>query len=36
MKDFDVNTAMWRIFMSVTLQVAVLLGKDYAENLRST
>ena len=36
MKDLDVNTAFWRIFMSVTLQAAVHLGKDYTENLRST
>ena len=36
MKDLDVNTAIWSIFMSVTLQAAVHLGKDYTENLRST
>ena len=36
MKDLDVNTARWRICMSVTLQAAVHLGKDYTENLRST
>ena len=35
MKDLDVNTAIWGIFMSVTLQAAVHLGKDYTENLRS-
>ena len=35
MKDLDVNTAMWGIFMSVTLQGAVHLGKDNTENLRS-
>ena len=28
MKDLDVNTAIWGIFMSVTLQVAVHLGND--------
>ena len=33
--DFDVNTASWSIFISVTLQAAVHLGKDYTENLRS-
>ena len=31
-----VNAAIWRIFMSVTLQAAVHLGKDYTGNLRST
>ena len=36
MKDLDVNTAIWDIFMSVTLQAAVHLGKDYTEILRST
>ena len=36
MKDLDVNTVVWSIFMSVTLQAAVHLGKDYTENLRST
>ena len=30
------NTAMLGIFMSVTLQAAVHLGKDYTENLRFT
>ena len=32
MKDLDVNKAMWSIFMSVTLQAAVHLGKDYSQN----
>ena len=36
LKDLDVNTAIWGIFMSVTLQAAVHLGQDYTENLRST
>ena len=31
MKDLDVNTAIWGIFMSVTLQAAVHLGKDFTE-----
>ena len=35
MKNLDVNTALWSIFMSVTLQAAVHLEKDYTENLRS-
>ena len=33
--DLDVNTAMWCILMSVTLQAAVHLGQDYLQNLRS-
>ena len=36
MKDLDMNTAKWDICISVTRQVAVHLGKDYIENLRST
>ena len=36
MKDFDVNTEIWCIFMSVTLQAAVHLGTDYTEKLRTT
>ena len=32
MKHLDVNTAIWGIFMSVTLQAAVHLGKDDTEN----
>ena len=36
MKNLEVNTAIWSIFMSVTLQAAVHLGKDYTENLGST
>ena len=35
MEDLDVNTIIWRMFMSVTLQVAVHPGNDYAENLHS-
>ena len=35
-KDLDVNTAVRGIFMSVTLQSAVHLARDYTENLRST
>ena len=35
LRDFDVNTAIWCIFMSVTLQAAVHLGRDYSLNLRS-
>ena len=34
MKNLDVKTAIWCIFMSVTLQAAVQLGTDYTENLR--
>ena len=36
LKDFDVNTAIWGIPMSVTLQAAVHLEQDHSENLRST
>ena len=36
LKDLDVNTAIWCIFMSVTLQAAVHLGQDFTENVRST
>ena len=36
MEDLDVNTIMWVMFMSVTLQAAVDLGNDYAENLHSS
>ena len=36
MKNLDVNTAIWCIFMSVTLQSAVHRGEDYTEYLRST
>ena len=35
MKDLDVNTAIWSIFMSVTLQAAVHLEPDCSMNLRS-
>ena len=35
LKDLDVNTAIWSIFMSVTLQAAVHLGQDYSQNVRS-
>ena len=34
--DLDVNNAVWGIFMNVTLQAAVHLGRDYMENLRFT
>ena len=35
LKDLDVNTATWCIFMSVTLQAAVHLERDNPQNLRS-
>ena len=35
MKDLDVNTAIWRTFINVTLQAAVHLGRDYSQNSRS-
>ena len=36
LNDLDENNAIWRIFMNVTLQAAVHLGRDYMENLRFT
>ena len=33
--DLDVNAAIWGVFMSVTLQAAVHLGRDCLQNLRS-
>ena len=35
LKDLDVNTAIWCIFISVTLQAAVHLGRDNSQNPRS-
>ena len=32
LNDLDVNNAVWSIFMNVTLQAAVHLGRDYMEN----
>ena len=32
MEDLDVNTSIWRIFVTATLQAAVHLGNDYVEN----
>ena len=36
MEHLDVNAAIWRMIMSVTLQAAVHLRKGYSENFRST
>ena len=36
MKNVNVNKAIWSVFLSVTLQPAVHLGKDCTEHLRST
>ena len=36
LNDLDENNAMWGIFMNVTLQAAVHLGRDYEANLRFT
>ena len=36
MEDLDVNTSIWRIFMTATLRAAVHLGNDYVVNLHST
>ena len=35
-EDLDVNTLLWRMFMTVTQQAAVHFGNDYLENLHST
>ena len=32
MENVDVNSIIWRMFMCVTLQAAVHLGKDYSES----
>ena len=32
--DLDVNNATWSVFVDVTLQAAVHLGRDHMENLR--
>ena len=32
--DLDVNNATWSVFVDVTLQAAVHLGRDHKENLR--
>ena len=34
MDDFDVNMAIWGIFLNVTLRAAVHLGQDHEANLR--
>ena len=34
MDDLDVNAAIWGIFLNTTLQAAVHLGQDDAENSR--
>ena len=36
LNDIDVNTAVWSIFMSVTLQAAVHFGQEKTEHLQST
>ena len=36
LNDFDMHTTVWGIFMNVTLQAAVHLGRDYMETLRFT
>ena len=33
LNDFDLNTAIWGIFVSVALQAAAHLGQDFTENL---
>ena len=34
LQDLDVHTAIWCVFMSVTLEAAVHLGRDCSLNLR--
>ena len=34
LNDLDVNTALWGIFVNVTLEAAVHLDQDHMENLR--
>ena len=36
MSDLDVNSLIWRMFVSATLGAAVHLGQDYLDNLLST
>ena len=36
MEALEVNTLIWGMFMTVTLQAAVHLGNDYLKNLHST
>ena len=36
MNDLKTNSLTWRMFMFVTLDAAVHLGKDYSQNLHST
>ena len=36
LNDLDVNNAVWGTFMNVTLEAAVLLGRDYMVNLQFT
>ena len=36
LNDLDENNALWGIFMNVTLQAAVHLGRDYMVNPRFT
>ena len=36
LNDLDVSTAVWGIFVSVTLLAAVHLGQGFSENLQST
>ena len=36
MNDLDTNSLIWGLFMLVTLDAAVHLGKDCLENVHST
>ena len=35
MQDIDKRSLIWRMFMSLTLEASVLMGKNYSENLHS-
>ena len=36
MPEIDVNTMIWGMFMSATMEAAVHLGQDHQENLHTT
>ena len=36
MLEININSMIWRIFMSATANAAVHLGQDYQENIRTT
>ena len=36
MPEIDVNTMIWEMFMSATMEAAVHLGQDHQDNLHTT